>query len=225
MIGGLFSQAGGVNGHFYLARYSSSGAFDPSFPNVSPSIVLFGTDIVVAPDGSLFLGNTGDTLVRKLHADGTLDTGFNAPADDGAPYGMVLQPDGKLLVAGTFQTVGGQPHANVARLDTNGALDATFANLAFHLTPTEPAAYAYGLSMQADGAAVVFGNFTLVGTTPRQYVARIKATTHAGNRFVGVPSGSSVQATGRAAAAARNSRRHRCCSIRTTAATSPMSVR
>jgi uncharacterized delta-60 repeat protein len=195
VIGGVFSQAGGVNDHFYLARYSSSGVFDPSFPNVPDSVVLLANDIVIAPDGSLFLSGSGDPAIRKLNADGTLDSGFNAPGTDGEAYGMVLQPDGKLLIAGTFEQVDGQPHANVARLDADGSLDATFASVPFRATADNPNAYAYGLSMQADDAVVVFGNFTLVGATPRQYVARIGATTHAGDRFSGVPSGSSVQAT------------------------------
>jgi len=35
LIGGAFSQAGGVNGRFYFARFSSSGVFDPSFPAIT----------------------------------------------------------------------------------------------------------------------------------------------------------------------------------------------
>jgi uncharacterized delta-60 repeat protein len=39
---------------------------------------------------------------------------------------MIIQPDGKLIVAGSFQTVNNQTVANLARLDADGAIDDTF---------------------------------------------------------------------------------------------------
>ena len=66
----------------------------------------------------------------RLNADGTLDTTFN-PGGAGADAqvnGVVLQPDGKILIVGYFTSYNGNGAAsnNIARLNANGTLDTTF---------------------------------------------------------------------------------------------------
>ncbi|MBK6832252.1 MAG: hypothetical protein IPG92_16635 [Flavobacteriales bacterium] len=41
---------------------------------------------------------------------------------------MVLQPDGKILIAGTFTTYNGTERIHLARLNSNGTLDGTFVH-------------------------------------------------------------------------------------------------
>jgi hypothetical protein len=57
----------------------------------------------------------------RLNADGTLDAGFNSrasPPGPGLNVGLLaVQADGKILVGGTFSTLGGQPRANLGRLN------------------------------------------------------------------------------------------------------------
>jgi hypothetical protein len=108
-----------------------------------------------------------------LTPTGATASGFTGAATDGEIKSFVLQPDGKVLIAGTFETVSGQPHHALARLNANGSVDPSFADLHFNFNATNPLSYIYGVAEQADGNAVVIGNFTLVGSTPRNYMARV----------------------------------------------------
>src|SRR6185369_7988800 len=69
--------------------------------------------------------------VARLNVDGSLDTGFN-PNPDSYVYCVAVQPDGKILIGGSFTTL--QPNgasapvqrSNIARLNADGTLDASF---------------------------------------------------------------------------------------------------
>src|SRR5262245_33711030 len=49
-----------------------------------------------------------------------------APNPNGPVVSLVAQPDGKLIVGGTFTTIHGQPRSRIARLNADGSLDTTF---------------------------------------------------------------------------------------------------
>src|SRR5881409_105123 len=58
---------------------------------------------------------------------GSLDTSFNPAINSGGVvYAVTLQPNGQILIGGAFHSIGGVPVTNVARLNPDGALDATF---------------------------------------------------------------------------------------------------
>jgi uncharacterized delta-60 repeat protein len=84
--------------------------------------------VLVQPDSKIVVtGNPGLSevvTVTRLNPNGSPDTTFNgdgtATIDFGAS-GAVLQPDGKIVVAGTAQA-----GVAVARLNANGSPDATF---------------------------------------------------------------------------------------------------
>jgi uncharacterized delta-60 repeat protein len=50
---------------------------------------------------------------------------FN-PGADGPIYALAIQPDGKILVGGDFQILGGQPRSHIGRINADGTLDASF---------------------------------------------------------------------------------------------------
>ncbi len=97
--------------------------------------VSFGTGVVVQPDGKIVVsGERGsapsDFLAVRLRPDGNLDASFDidgwVATDIGTNTGdsassIVLQPDGKIVLAGTSGV-----DAAVARYNTGGALDPTF---------------------------------------------------------------------------------------------------
>jgi uncharacterized delta-60 repeat protein len=73
--------------------------------------------------------------LARLNADGSLDTSFDpgsglAAGPGSIPAGavsvVIVQPDGKLLIAGSFSGVNGGTSAGIARLEATGALDASF---------------------------------------------------------------------------------------------------
>src|SRR5205814_635706 len=65
----------------------------------------------------------------QLSVPGQLDPSF-APPSKSEPNGPVLalvtQPDGKILIAGDFTQAGRVNYQNVARLNRDGSLDASF---------------------------------------------------------------------------------------------------
>ncbi len=72
------------------------------------------------------IGTAKQPYLAHLKADGTLDAAF-APQLDAPAYSMALNGN-KLVIAGTFKTVGGVARAGLAAVDrATGALDTTFA--------------------------------------------------------------------------------------------------
>jgi uncharacterized delta-60 repeat protein len=193
LIGGAFSQAGGVDDHFYFARYSSTGVFDASFPAMTNSPQPAA--LMVAPDGSIYVSDSGTGVLLKLGADGAPVAGFAGAATDGAIRSFALQPNGKIVIGGIFQNVGGQPHQALARLAADGSLDSAFADVHFSFDATNPNGFIYGIAEQADGRTVAIGNFTLANTAARQYMARVDTGDYATSALVVRPNGASVDVT------------------------------
>ena len=98
------------------------------------------------------------------------DAGF-APAQNGV-YGQVFslatQPDGKVLVCGSFWVQGSQPRNCFARLNADGSLDAAF-NTGTCDYPV------YAAAVQPDGKILVAGQFTTLCGQSRQRLARLNS--------------------------------------------------
>jgi uncharacterized delta-60 repeat protein len=113
----------------------------------------------------LVAGNAGTNdamTVTRLNRSGSLDTAYGmngtaiidfAPLDDQAG-GAVLQPDGKVVIAGSSQDSG---DFAVARLNPDGSLDSGFGNGGKALVDFGVAAFAFALALQPNGRIVVAG--------------------------------------------------------------------
>ena len=128
-------------------------AFPPADP-VDSSFVL-GTTLnttprtaVVQPDGKLIVGgnflllNEGQAQfgLGRFTTTGLLDPSFKPGAIDsaGTVQALALQPDGKILVGGSFASINGVARNRIARLNADGSLDLTFVPAyASSLTPTQ----------------------------------------------------------------------------------------
>jgi uncharacterized delta-60 repeat protein len=109
-------------------------------------------------------------------ADGNVDTSFN-PAPYNAPDSIAIQPDGKILIGGSFTSVGGTNRNGVARLNADGTVDGSFKDPNFNVYLVNLAApnEVYCIAPQADGKIVTGGQFTSVGGVPRNCIARLNA--------------------------------------------------
>ena len=89
----------------------------------------------------------------------TVDEDF-APALSKSPSSVFLthyfQPDGKIIVTGTFNVVNGQIRYYVARLNTDGTIDPTFN------CPACAAFSVFGSVVQPDGKIVVSGQNNII---------------------------------------------------------------
>lgn len=120
--------------------------------------------ILPLPDGDILVGGTFSQIggaphnyLARLDGDGSLDTDFTGTAGGGTSYGVmaiVRQPDGKILIGGSFDQVDGTPREALARLNADGSLDTSFASLDFGGDSTSPDVG--GVLLQPDGKILVF---------------------------------------------------------------------
>jgi uncharacterized delta-60 repeat protein len=108
--------------------------------------------------------------IVRLLTNGYPDTTFLASPNSGANdsiYAMVRQPDGKLIIGGNFTSFNGINRYHIARLNTNGTVDATF----------NPGLGAndkiWALGLQSDGKILIGGDFTSYNGTGCNYFARL----------------------------------------------------
>jgi len=107
--------------------------------------------------------------------------GFD-PNADGEVRVVVVQPDGKILLGGTFSALSpnGGPavtRRGIARLNPDGTLDTAFnPNL-------NDIGVVLSIALQADGKILVGGVFTSVGGQSRQNIARLDGTTGLADSF------------------------------------------
>lgn len=100
--------------------------------------------------------------------------GFAGGAFNGEVRKVIEQPDGKLLVLGSFLTYNGKPAGGIARLLANGELDPTF-NHSVGFNSSSISSVYDGL-LQSDGKIVVVGSFTGYNLTPvNRGICRINA--------------------------------------------------
>jgi uncharacterized delta-60 repeat protein len=125
-----------------LALLNTNGEMDLSFsspfdPNPHPSFLSGVYSMAELPDGGFLiagkfskLGSTNYT-VAKLTASLAWDDDFRPDAFDpdyesGVVMSVIRQTDGKFVLGGLFQVVGGYWRNNVVRLDAQGHVDPCF---------------------------------------------------------------------------------------------------
>ncbi|MDO7850910.1 T9SS type A sorting domain-containing protein [Hymenobacter convexus] len=113
-----------------VIRLLANGAFDYSFQMPATFFVPTLRIMAIQPDGKILLAGSGNTasgvsLLIRLNANGTLDTGFSAVLGGRTSdyvTALAVQPDGKILVGGYFVS----PAPALIRLLPNGQRDLTF---------------------------------------------------------------------------------------------------
>ena len=176
VVAGRTNIAG--NTVFALARYNANGGLDPAFGTGGLVTTDFGsTDqafaVALQGDGKIVTaGRRGsDVIVARYNADGTQDTLFgpaNTPGRVITNFGateqalaLVLQPDGKIVVAG--RTNKPAPNGNfdfaLARYESTGTLDLTFGTAGLVTTDFGGSVdRAFAMALQPDGKLVVVGD-------------------------------------------------------------------
>jgi uncharacterized delta-60 repeat protein len=116
--------------------------------------------------------STEDFVVARYNTDGTLDNTFGSrgrvrtdfPGLAAVPSSVVIQPDGKIVVAGgAFPLFTFLGNFEVVRYNPNGSLDTSFGNGGIVTTNFPQGSYAFDVALQPDGkiiaAGTVFVNF------------------------------------------------------------------
>lgn len=174
LVGGYFTNiAGQVRNR--VARLSPDGVLEAGFnPNANASVQC----LALQTNGQILVGGyfsqmRGQPRTRfaRLHPNGSLDTTFNVVigrAGSTVPMevrSIAVQPDGKIVIAGTFDSLGGEPHAYIGRLNSDGTVDGSF-------TP-QADQQVYAVALQPDGRILLAGRFRSVSGHPATFLGRL----------------------------------------------------
>jgi uncharacterized delta-60 repeat protein len=162
LVAGRSSAGGAV-----VARLRATGTLDPDFGGDGRVTLPGGgsvSAVLVAPDRKIVVaGNASGSAmmtVTRLMPNGSLDTTFDgdgtATIDFGSladvAGGAVLQPDGRIVVAGYSQSA---EDVAIARLNANGSPDATFGAAGKATVDFGVATFGNAVALQANGRIVV----------------------------------------------------------------------
>ena len=146
-------------------------------PDLNPGAAVYA--VLLQPDGHILIGGSFSSIdevpranVARLNKNGTLDESFDpgTVADIGYVSALALQPDGKIVIGGSFSSSLGVVSGNLTRLNTNGTQDATFKRTLGVDGPVN------AIIVQPDGKILFGGGFGVVDTVLRRSIARVDAT-------------------------------------------------
>ncbi|HEY0606273.1 MAG TPA: hypothetical protein VGD58_25345 [Herpetosiphonaceae bacterium] len=176
LVGGGFGLFDDV-GHSGITRLQPDGTIDPSFnPGLGANSSIRA--IALQPDGKILIGGEFNAVngiarggIARLHANGALDESFAVGGGtNGRVFGLALQPDGKIVIGGSFSAVNNVERISIARLNSDGSLDTTFAS------GTSVGNQVNSVALDATGNVVIGGLFTSVNGQPRSRLARLSPT-------------------------------------------------
>lgn len=161
LISGGFTHLNG-DPSAHIARLNRGGTLDESFDASISGRFAWVRSLAVQPDGKLLAGGRFTLVhgeprkgVARLHPDGGLDEEFHPQSGGLNPWvkTMALQPDGNILIGGSFRKINGERQSNLARLHPDGSLDSTFrAELA-------GAPFFDAIAVQPDGRIIAGGGY------------------------------------------------------------------
>ncbi len=163
-------------------RFNSTG--ETNDPTWTPQIFRFADlrtiiDVIeLAPDGKVYVGgnftSVGGVIRRdlvRLNADGTVDASFSdVQTTPESPFyynsasvrSIVPLTNGQVLVGGSFRTISGAALPALARLNSDGSIDNSFAHTGVIGSVVDQ------IVVQTDGKIFLTGVFRFAGATPAE---------------------------------------------------------
>lgn len=175
-----------------VARYLENGALDPDFGTggkVTQAIGLVGEvrDVAIQSDGRIVIAGSfrtsgSNTFVgmRRYLDDGTVDSTFGingtvtrGPGIQHIGRRMALQPDGRIVIAGSVQFSAGAAFQVLAfRFKTDGAPDSSFGG--FGRIASDVSAFndfGQSVALHPDGRILIAGHAGTVPEAANRYLA------------------------------------------------------
>jgi len=183
VVGGSFTYYNGDSTEF-ITRLNVDGSEDmTTSPEVGANKPIYA--ITSQPDDKVLIGGYFTTwdeqpinYFARLNADGSLDNAFNTGSgpNDGVK-GIALQADGKAIIIGTFNGYNGTSAGGIARVNTDGTLDNTFA------IGNGADGEIQSVAIQSDGKVIIGGNFKNFNGIAAPFLARLNADGSLDNTF------------------------------------------
>ena len=181
LIGGNFNMFNGTYSS-RIIRLNVDGTIDSLFGSGTNSALdAMVNTIAIQSNGKILLGgsfssfnNFSRNRIVSLNSNGSIDTGFypffeNGLSTNGDIRAIAVQPDGKILIGGTFSTYRGISSKGIARLNSDGTLDATFN------VGTGADGLVSKIAVTANNKIIIAGNFKSYNGTTVNCVAQLNA--------------------------------------------------
>ena len=174
LIGGNFTT---LNGQTVsrIARLNSDGTTDAGFnvgsgPNGAVLSISVQADDKILVAGNFYaFNNLPKKGIVRLDKSGAVDTTFDPPFSFASSVPkVVFQPDGKILLAGSFTLTSGAERSGVVRLNNDGSLDDGFNTSASSSAVRD-------IVIQPDGKIIVGGSFYGFNGTTIRNIVRLNA--------------------------------------------------
>ena len=168
-----YMEGGMSNYSFALARFNSDGSLETLTAEGGKMTRTINDgqerayELIVQPDNKMILvgreyTSDDDFAVMRLNPDGTLDETFDTNGivltdiyNDDEAFSAVLQPDGKIIVAGESKNFSNDYEIVLVRYNTDGTLDNTFDGDGIVTTLTNIHCMTIDVALQDDGKIVV----------------------------------------------------------------------
>lgn len=165
-----------------LVRYDANGALDTTFG--SDGRVMTGLaysddcSLAILPNGQILVAAqlSGNFAVQRYNSNGSVDTSFGTGGTALANFGggdestaITLQPDGKIVLAGTSND-----RFAVARFNSNGSLDTSFGSTGKKVANFSGGVDVADLAVQPDGKIVVIGTSNYDVSLPNSLIAMLR---------------------------------------------------
>lgn len=197
IVAGEFDVFSGVSAK-HIARLLENGNPDLSFSSgsgvswINPNAAI--TAVAIQNDGRIIIGGRFDKYdgvirngIARLYPNGALDPSFDPGSGfiGQGPSSIVIQPDGKILVAGVFTGYKGQPMNKIGRLDVSGNIDPSF-NSANSIPPID--ADDVKLFLQSNGRIFLYGKFSNYNNSGKNNIVRLTSGGNLDPSFTGTGS-------------------------------------
>jgi uncharacterized delta-60 repeat protein len=168
----------GFSSRELILRLNPTGTLDTTLQDLGQSAGV--ASMLLQGDGKLLIGGFFNNVqispgqyatrnnIARLNQDGSADLSFDpgtGVADgSGFPVRTIsLQPDGKILIGGSFYGYNGTAMPEIARLNSTGSLDTSFVPVNPNTATFSPAQAVGAIALQTDGKIIVGPN---VGGNP-----------------------------------------------------------
>lgn len=180
LVGGNFSNFNGV-ARTHLVRLNVDGTLDATFSANAADLRPIQR-LAVQPEGQILFAESETSVeLFRLQPSGSLiaRSGTQSPRSSVLPPAFIAGAafsDGKVAVAGDFDSVGGTARPGLAIVNASGAPDPSFApNATFtrNLISSDP--LSWRIVVEPNRSMVVIGPFSGVGVSRRSGIARFLA--------------------------------------------------
>lgn len=173
VVAGRFTHFNGIL-HNRVCRLNSNGSVDPNF-GLGAGINNSALALALQSDGRILVGGQFSQVdltqrfnIARLNTNGSVDLTFdpgNGP--NGDVNAIVIQPNGAIIIGGTFIGYNGSVRGGIARVLANGALDPSFDS------SVGTGGNVFALALQHNGQIVLGGRFVQYTGINRTFIARV----------------------------------------------------